>query len=187
MIEVVDNYFPDWLVDGVSKELELMPVTYTNSSHKDFENTKFFGNTLMKDDMFTGQYWWFIDYFNRCIYNDVCRSYNISHCARVLLNAQLPNMNGSDHIDADDENHLSVIYMGHGNSGDTVFESKRVPFKLGRMVIFNSHLVHRGEAPTEGYRVSLGAVYPLFDPFQLSNVLGGTHDHIGSHGSVSSH
>ena len=29
-------------------------------------------------------------------------------------------MNGINHRDADDENYVSVIYMGHGNSGDTV-------------------------------------------------------------------
>ena len=57
--------------------------------------------------------------------------------------------------------------MAHGNSGDTVIvneegeDVKKVSFKEGRMVIFNSAEYHRGEAPTEGYRVSLGAVYPL--------------------------
>ena len=81
-------------------------------------------------------------------------------------------MNGWDHVDSDNEDHLSVIYMGHGTSGDTVIGDERVTFKEGRMVMFNSHLVHRGEAPTEGYRVSLGAVYPLFDPFKLSNLIG---------------
>ena len=51
--------------------------------------------------------------------------------------------------------------MGHGNSGDTVFEDgKRVEFKLGRLVIFNSSDIHKGDAPNDGYRVSLGAVYP---------------------------
>tara|TARA_Y200000002_G_scaffold221949_1_gene183340 strand:- start:7857 stop:8378 length:522 start_codon:yes stop_codon:yes gene_type:complete len=172
LIKVVDDYFPEWLVKNVSSDLELMPVTYTNSSHKDFKNARFFGNTLMKDDNFTGQYWWFIEYFNKCIYNDVCKEFNINHCARVLLNGQLPNMNGWDHVDSDNEDHLSVIYMGHGTSGDTVIGDERVTFKEGRMVVFNSHLVHRGEAPAEGYRVSLGAVYPLFDPFKLSNLIG---------------
>ena len=55
MIEVIDNYFPDWLVKNVSQDLELYPVTYTNSSNLNgFEYpTTFFGNTLMVDDKFT--------------------------------------------------------------------------------------------------------------------------------------
>ena len=59
--------------------------------------------------------------------------------------------------------------MGHGNSGDTVILDKdnkehRVSFKEGRMVIFNAKTLHRGEAPTSGYRASWGLVFPLFDP-----------------------
>ena len=76
-------------------------------------------------------------------------------------------MNGCNHCDADSEDYLTIIYMAHGNSGDTVIVDKegndveRVSFKEGRMVIFNSAEYHRGEAPESGYRVSLGAVYPL--------------------------
>ena len=39
---------------------------------------------------------------------------------------------------------------------------ERVSFKEGRIVIFKSNIWHRGEAPTDGHRVTLGAVYPLF-------------------------
>ena len=65
--------------------------------------------------------------------------------------------------------------MGHGNSGATVFvnnedeDIQRVEFKEGRMVIFNSMLWHRGEGPSEGYRVSLGAIYPLVPIVKLSH------------------
>ena len=167
MIEVIDNYFPDWLVQNVSQDLKLYPVTYNNSSpHYTSNDITFFGNTLMVDDNFTDKSWWFINYFNQCIYNDICKKYNINHCVRILLNAQLPNLNGTFHRDADNDNYLSVIYMGHGISGDTVFEAEKVSFKEGRLVIFNSNTLHRGDAPTEGYRVSLGAVYPLFDPLK---------------------
>ena len=63
--------------------------------------------------------------------------------------------------------------MGHGNSGNTVFENETVEWKLGRLIIFNSALVHRGEAPDSGYRVSLGAVYPSVPITQLTAIDGG--------------
>tara|TARA_B100000029_G_scaffold513725_1_gene614167 strand:+ start:955 stop:1476 length:522 start_codon:yes stop_codon:yes gene_type:complete len=167
VIEVVNDYFPDWLVNIVSTDMENMPVTYSNSPYADFNRARFFGNMLMQDDKHLQQPWWFLEYFNRCIYNDICIKYNVNRCARILLNAQLPGMDGCNHNDSDNDNYLSVIYMGHGNSGDTVFvnqadeDIERVTFKEGRLVIFNSAIYHRGEAPTQGYRCTLGAVYPL--------------------------
>ena len=51
--------------------------------------------------------------------------------------------------------------MGHGNSGATEFKNgDTVDWKLGRMVIFQSNIYHRGCAPIDGWRVSLGGVYP---------------------------
>ena len=38
---VVDNYFPDWLVDRVSLDCINMPVTYTNSPYMDFDKARF--------------------------------------------------------------------------------------------------------------------------------------------------
>ena len=167
---VVDNYFPDWMVKWVSEDLEMFPVTYTNSPYKDFTRCRFFGNMLMYEDRWTvaQERWWFPDYLNKCIYNDICKDLELpGHCHRILLNGQVPGQNGQNHCDSDYEDYLSVIYMGHGNSGATVFvnsadeDIQRVEFKEGRLVIFNSCLWHRGEGPTDGYRVSLGAVYPL--------------------------
>ena len=60
--------------------------------------------------------------------------------------------------------------MGYGNSGDTVIvdddnnDIKKISFKEGRLVLFNSNTLHRGEAPIEGYRCSWGLVFPTFDP-----------------------
>lgn len=166
-VTVIDNYFPDWMVREVSYDLENMPVTYTNSPYRDFQRARFFGATLFEMDRWKDiQPWWFVDYFNRCVYNDIAPQ-TVGHCCRVLLNAQLPGMNGQNHCDADTNDYISVIYMGHGNSGDTVFvnsaddEIERVSFKEGRLVIFNSAIWHRGEAPSSGYRVSLGCVYPI--------------------------
>jgi hypothetical protein len=107
------------------------------------------------------------------MYNDLCKDWTVGHCHRVLLNAQLPSQSGCDHTDADSDNYLSVIYMGHGNSGNTVFENETVEWKLGRLIIFNSALVHRGEGPDSGYRVSLGAVYPSVPITQLTAIDGG--------------
>lgn len=166
-IQVIDDYFPQWLVKQVSKDLEFMPVRYNNSPYADFNSARFFGSMLMHNDEWAEiPPWWFIEYFNNCIYHDLCPDKTVGHCHRVLLNAQLPGMSGCNHCDADSDNYLSVIYMGHGNSGDTVFvnaadeDVQRVTFKEGRLVIFNSAIYHRGESPSHGYRVSLGAVYP---------------------------
>ena len=161
-ISVIDDYFPSWLVNQVSMELECMPVRYTNSPYANFDKARFFGAMLMEHDQYKDiPPWWFIEYFNQCMYNDVAKLWTVGHCYRVLLNGQLQGQSGCLHSDADSDNYLTVIYMGHGNSGDTVFENgKRVEFKLGRLVIFNSSDIHKGDAPNDGYRVSLGAVYP---------------------------
>tara|TARA_B100000579_G_scaffold361331_1_gene318992 strand:- start:1803 stop:2384 length:582 start_codon:yes stop_codon:yes gene_type:complete len=176
---VVDNYFPDWLVDRVSLDCVNMPVTYTNSPYKDFNKARFFGNLLMVDNNWMERLppWWFLDYFNLCVYNDICKEYNLTNCHRVLLNGQLPGQNGCNHCDSDYEEYLTIIYMASGTSGDTVLvnsrdeDVQRVPFKRGRMVIFNSSIWHRGEAPTEGYRITLGAVYPLKPIHELTKVM----------------
>ena len=78
-------------------------------------------------------------------------------------------MHGLNHDDSDEDNYQSAIYMAHGNSGDTVVLNEDnteniIPFKEGRIVTFNSNIIHRGESPKDGYRVSLGFVYPLFNP-----------------------
>tara|TARA_B100000945_G_C20398865_1_gene606243 strand:+ start:521 stop:1102 length:582 start_codon:yes stop_codon:yes gene_type:complete len=176
---VVDNYFPDWLVDRVSLDCVNMPVTYTNSPYMDFDKARFFGNLLMVDNNWMERLppWWFLDYFNLCVYNDICKEYNLTNCHRVLLNGQLPGQNGCNHCDSDYEEYLTIIYMASGTSGDTVIvnsrdeDVQRVPFKRGRMVIFNSSIWHRGEAPTEGYRITLGAVYPLKPIHELTKVM----------------
>ena len=62
---------------------------------------------------------------------------------------------------------LSVIYHAHGSSGDTVVGVDRIPFKEGRLVIFDSYEKHRGEAPDEGYRVSLGMMFTCQDEFHV--------------------
>ena len=67
LVKVIDDYFPPWLVDIVSKDTESMPVKYTNSPYADFEKARFFGTMLYLDDKFQDlPYYWFIDYFNRC-------------------------------------------------------------------------------------------------------------------------
>ena len=79
-------------------------------------------------------------------------------------------MNAINHRDSDNDNYLSVIYMGHGESGDTILcdddgnDVERISFKEGRLVIFNAYQLHRGEAPKTAYRCSWGLVFPLFDP-----------------------
>lgn len=170
-ITVIDDYFPSWMVEKVSRDLEFMPVRYNNSPYADFEKARFFGAMLVENDQFIDiSPWWFIEYFNHCIWNDLCKEWTVGHCHRVLLNGQIPGQSGCDHTDTDSDNYLSVIYMGHGTSGNSVFKDKTVEWKLGRLVIFNSSVMHRGEAPASGYRVSLGAVYPTMPIDELVSI-----------------
>lgn len=168
-IRVIDDYFPSWIVDQVSVESTLIPVSYSNSPYADYNSARFFGTNLIKDDNWLVSPWWFVTYLNLCIKNDICAEYNIKHCSRVLLNGQAPGQHGCNHADADYDCYLSVLYHAHGDSGDTVFvnssdeDVKRVSFKRGRLIIFNSSIWHRGEAPEHGYRTSLGCVYPTID------------------------
>lgn len=167
-IKVVDNYFPEWFVTRVSHELEFMPVRYNNTPYANFRQARFFGATLMQQDRFLDiPPWWVVEYFNECMYHDICKEWTTHACLRVLLNGQLPGQHGCNHTDSDSNNYLSVIYHGHGVDGDTVFvdndtgeDIQRVSFKEGRLVIFNSLLMHRSDAPSQGYRVTLGGVYP---------------------------
>ena len=52
MTRVIDNYFPDWMVDMIAMDLESIPVKYTNSPYADFKKSRFFGSMLMLDDKF---------------------------------------------------------------------------------------------------------------------------------------
>ena len=175
-ITVIDDYFPSWMVEQVSRDLEFMPVRYNNSPYANFDKARFFGAMLVEDDQFIDiSPWWFIEYFNHCIWNDLCKEWTVGHCHRVLLNGQIPGQSGCDHTDTDSDNYLSVIYMGHGTSGNSVFKDKTVEWKLGRLVIFNSSVMHRGEAPASGYRVSLGAVYPTMPIDELVSIGGIGH------------
>tara|TARA_B100000073_G_scaffold348474_1_gene367669 strand:- start:3464 stop:3952 length:489 start_codon:yes stop_codon:yes gene_type:complete len=160
-MRVIDNYFPDWMVKQVSNELEFMPVRYNNSPYGDFSKARFFGSMLMENNQFIDiKPWSFVDHFNNCVFNDILPN-SLGHCHRLLLNAQLPEQHGVYHTDADSDNYMSIIYMGHGNSGATEFKNgDTVDWKLGRMVIFQSNIYHRGCAPIDGWRVSLGGVYP---------------------------
>ena len=173
--KVIDDYFPPWMIDKVSNYMAFVPVRWDNTPYGDYNQSRFMGNMLIEEDK-----WqlkdipnsWFLQYLIESIKHDICKEYNITHTLRCLHNGQFPMeiMNAVNHTDADDDNYLSVIYMGHGKSGDTVLcdedgnDVERISFKEGRMVIFNSHQLHRGEAPTEGYRCTWGLVFPLFDP-----------------------
>jgi len=173
--KVIDDYFPPWMIDKVSNYMAYVPVRWDNTPYGDYNQSRFMGNMLIEEDK-----WqlkdipnsWFLQYLIESIKHDICKEYNITHTLRCLHNGQFPMeiMNAVNHTDADDDNYLSVIYMGHGKSGDTVLcdedgnDVERISFKEGRLVIFNSHQLHRGEAPKEGYRCSWGLVFPLFDP-----------------------
>ncbi len=174
--KIIDDYFPDWMVQQVRDYMCMMPVRWDNSSDYTIkEGKRFMGNMILIEDNWQlndVKMHWFLLYLIEAIKHDICKEYNITNTYRCLHNGQFPleSMNGQNHRDSDDVKYLTVIYMGYGNSGDTVIvdddnnDIKRVSFKEGRLVLFNSNTLHRGECPTEGYRCSWGLVFPMFDP-----------------------
>ena len=163
--KVIDDYFPEWIVDQVSQFFEGFPVSYSNSSKLSYaEGSRFFGNMIMAGDEWTiPQHLqsWFIPYLTGSLINDILKG-KATNVHRVLVNGQVKGLDGVQHKDDEvkgDGGMISVIYHAHGSSGDTVVGVDRIPFKEGRMVIFDSYEDHRGEAPTEGYRVSLGMMF----------------------------
>ena len=45
-VKVIDNYFPQFIVDDVSQATQKMPVAYTNSPYRHFHKSRFFGTML---------------------------------------------------------------------------------------------------------------------------------------------
>ena len=170
---VIDDHFPEWMVNIAAEESKYIPVVYNNSPTANFDSARFFGNMLISDNKWTADGadpWWFIDYLINTIKYEICPDDHITHCQRVLLNGQAAGMKSENHCDADFDTFLSVIYHLDGTSGDTVFvnsannDVERVSFKRGRLVLFNSILWHRGDPPDDGYRTSLGCVFPIVPP-----------------------
>lgn len=164
MIKVVDDYFPQWMVEQVGNYVSQYPVALNNASD-DESAYRFFGAVLMQDNMWVQHPWWFVDYFNMCIYNDILKDRVGEYCQRVLINGQPPTFEGGIHQDNENNIFMSVVYHAHGDSGDTIFyrdgeEFDRITFKPGRILIFPSNLYHRGAAPENGYRCSIGYLYP---------------------------
>ena len=106
--------------------------------------------------------WWFIDYFNHCMYNDVLEQHH-NYCTRVLMNMQLPSQDGVMHTDSNDKYFTTVIYMAKGTSGDLIVGDETIEFKQGRLIQFNSNVPHKANAPTDGVRITLAAVYPMIN------------------------
>ena len=162
-IKVIDGYFPDWLIDDVGEYLSTdFPYFYNNTPYGDYSKARFWGNTVIRDNEFTPEtpWYWFFAYFNECILKDICKDLPLSHIHRLLVNAQNPGHESQMHTDF---NHkaTSIIYHAYGDDGSTVFEDgTEVPFKQGRLVIFDSRIVHDGNPPTNDIRITLGAIAP---------------------------
>ena len=186
---VLDDLLPQWMVEKVASELPLIPVSYTNSPYGQYHISRFFGQLLIKEEQWIAPIapHWFVDYLHMLVCNEVLVDYNIDHLDRCLLNCQTPGQHAQMHTDAclpDDSpyafgNRLSGIYQVVGD-GDTVFyrddtsEMGRVPFRPGRLIIFDSLIWHQGEPPVnEPIRYSLGYIWktskplPDNDPLQL--------------------
>ena len=162
---VIDDYFPEWIVKSMSAYFEIFPVTWSNSSRDTYaEGGRFFGNMMIQHEEWVipeDLRIWFIQYLNGCVINDILKG-EVTNVERVLVNGQVKGQDGVNHTDHDDKNDIvkSVIYHAHGHDGDTVIGVDRIPFKEGRLIVFDSYEVHRGEAPKDNsYRVSLGCIY----------------------------
>lgn len=162
-VRVIDNYFPDWLVDSFGTWLvEYCPLFYNNTPYGDYNKARFFGNTVIRDNEFTDTTPWhyFYAYLNECIMHDIGKDLPLSHIHRVLVNAQCPGQTSQTHTDHDIPA-TSIIYHAYGKSGATTFKTgEKVEFKKGRLVLFDSFLEHDGEPPNEDIRISLGIIAP---------------------------
>jgi len=163
--KVIDDYFPEWIVKSMSAYFETFPVSWSNSSRETYkEGGRFFGNMCIQHEEWTipeDLRIWFFQYLNGCVMNDLLKG-QVTNVNRVLVNGQVKGQDGVNHKDCDskDEGYKTLIYHAHGHEGDTVIGVDRVPFKEGRIVIFDSYETHRGEAPKDNsYRVSLGCIY----------------------------
>ena len=79
--KVIDDYFPQWMIDSVSNYLKTYPVTYDNTPNDTFDKARFLGNTLLMQDRWNVmgyERYWFIDYFNMCIQHDILKELNIN-------------------------------------------------------------------------------------------------------------
>ena len=166
---VIDDYFPEWIVKSMSAYFEIFPVTWSNSSRYRYKDGgRFFGNMMIQHEEWVipeDLRIWFIQYLNGCVINDILKG-QVTNVERILVNGQVKGQDGVDHTDHDNKDDIvkSVIYHAHGHDGDTVIGVDRVPFKEGRIIIFDSYLTHRGEAPKDNsYRVSLGCIYTYIE------------------------
>lgn len=184
---IVDNYFPQWMVDKVAAESLLIPVTFTNSPYGEYEVSRFFGQNLMEDEVWIAPCppHWFVDYCHLTVCNEILLDYKIQKMDRCLLNCQTPGQYAQKHVDWNPRftgnNRVSGIYYIRGD-GDTDFydsdgEKYTVENIPGRMVFFDSSdIYHEGKSPTvDPIRYSLGYVWqcasPLsdHDPLDLLN------------------
>ena len=162
-VKVVDGYFPDWMIEDVRNYLATdFPYFYNNTPYGDYSKARFWGNTVIRDNSFTEEtpWYWFFAYFNECMIKDVCKHLPLSHVHRLLVNAQNPGHGSQTHTDFNYAA-TSIIYHAYGDSGATTFANgKKVEFRQGRIIYFDSRLEHDGDPPTSDIRISLGAICP---------------------------
>ena len=183
-MQIVDNYFPQWMVDKVLAEIPLIPVSYTNSPYGEYDKSRFFGQQLMEKEQWVAPIapHWFVDYLHMAVCNDICKEYEINHLDRCLLNCQTPGQEAQIHTDSNSNVRISGIYHVMGD-GDTVFyttdkeKTVSVKFVPGRLVLFNSTIWHQGLPPVDSpIRYSLGYIWHCdtdlseHDPMNLSTL-----------------
>ena len=164
MYRVIDNYFPQWMVDEFAQWVTNdCPLYYTNTPHGNYEEARFFGNTIVWNDNPSGLNGatphWFVSYLCDAVKKDICKDSPFAYIMRVLVNAQFPGEDAPTHTDYDGPS-TTVIYHAWGENGDTVIDGEVVEFKQGRLIIFDSRIPHYAKGPDKGVRFSLGLVLP---------------------------
>ena len=164
MYKVIDDYFPQWMVDEFAQWVTNdCPLYYTNTPHGNYEEARFFGNTIIWNDNPSGLNGvaphWFVPYMCDAIKKDICKDIPFAYILRVLVNAQFPGEDAPTHTDYDGPS-TTVIYHAWGENGDTVIDGEVVEFKQGRLIIFDSRIPHYAKGPDKGVRFSLGLVLP---------------------------
>ena len=178
---IVDNYFPQWMVDKNAEEFQLIPVTYTNSPYGQYEVSRFFGQLLIDEERWIAPIapHWFVDYLHMCVCNDLLLDYKIQKLDRCLLNVQTPGQNAQSHADWDvlkGSDRISGLYYIRGD-GDTLFVNEQgdtmsVECKPGRLVLFDSTIWHQGCPPvSEPIRYTLGYVWKCASPLAVHDPL----------------
>lgn len=167
-IKTIDNYFPRYFQQLIHDDLLNMEWGFKNSPYANFDKSRMFGISLFYNGLFNSKCSDSIRKLTEDLYNDILSEYSNLSLVRILANMQGLQQYAEIHTDSTSDNYLSLIYHVNESEGDTVFYNSdksvvhKVPFRMGRIVVFPSNYLHEGLpplkyiSPTNNFRMSLG-------------------------------